>query len=145
MLKKAFFILILFTNLSLFGDEQNGEELERKMWEHVKAQKWDELGNMISPYFQSAVFDAVSNKEQYIKRSKTSNISDYNLSNFKVTSGPELQVVTYNVAAAETIDGKRILSNAIRLSVWQKAQDKWQIVGHAILIPVPTNETKKGS
>jgi len=138
MYKFALFALMLFTHISLLAaDVSQGETLERQYWEHIKNHKWKDFENKIAPYFQSATFDEIHNKEQTLNLAKTMNIGDYTLYNFKVTEGPGVLVVTYEIEVSETIDGRPIRSRANRLSVWQNNNNNWQLIAHAALIPVP--------
>jgi hypothetical protein len=140
MLKEILFMMALFTNLSLFAEPTQGEVLEKQIWESIKNHKWSDLDKKIAPYFQAALFDGPRNKEQYMTHAKELNISDYTLNNFVVTDGPGIKVITYNVVVSETIENKRITSNAVRLSVWQENNGNWLWTAHAILIPVPSSE-----
>ena len=134
---KYLLALMLLLNISLFADVSQGENLERQMWGYIKDKKWKELDDRIAPYFQSALFTGALNKEKYLDHAKTLNASDYKLTNFVVTEGPGIIVVTYNVSVSETIEGKRLSANAARLSVWQNVKDDWKWVAHALLVPVP--------
>lgn len=136
MLKMVLFTIALLSNFSLFAEVSQGETLERQMWEDIKGQKWKDLENKIAPYFQAALYEGVLNKDQYMIHAKALNIDDLILSNFVVTKGPGVTVVTYELATSETIEGKRLSSKAVRLSVWQKNNANWQWVAHALLIPV---------
>lgn len=134
MLKKILIALVL-TQLSLFADTSQGENLERQMWKIIKDKQWKELDNKLAPYFQLALFDGAFNKDQYIQRSKTLNPSDFKISNLKVTEGPGVYVITYDLEISETISGKALTSKATRLSTWQNNNGNWQWISHAVIIP----------
>jgi hypothetical protein len=136
MLKYVLLVSMLLTRLSLLAEVSQGELLEEQAWKLVKNHKWDDLDNIIAPYFQLALFDEILNKKQYLNHAKRLNISDYAFNDFKVTEGPGVLVVTYNVTVSETIEGTPITSKANRLSVWQKNNTNWQMIAHALLIPV---------
>lgn len=138
-MKQILFSLVLLAHLSLFADTSEIESLERQRWQYIKSQNWKDLDAMIAPYFQASIFEGSRNKEQFMNRLKTINISDYTLDNFVITQGPGVAVATYDVTVSETISGKRISSKAGRLSVWQNANGKWLLIAHAILIPVPAS------
>lgn len=142
MFKNFLLAYLLFMNLTIFADVSQGESLEKEMWQYYKERKWIELENHIAPYFQAAYYDGAFDKEHYLIRAKTLNIDDFSLSNFKVTEAPGLIVVTYNIKTTETIEGKKITSNAVRLSVWQNNENKWQWIAHGIFIPVPREDKK---
>lgn len=142
MFKPAFFAIALLTHLSLFGAASQGEAFERQMWQDIKERNWSDLSNRIAPYFQAVQFDGARNKDQYMNRVKALDIGDFTLHNFKVTEGSGVIVVTYNISVSETIEGNRLTSSAMRMSVWQKKRDNWQWIAHAILVPVPTAEQR---
>jgi hypothetical protein len=143
MFKSILLAIALLANLSLFADTSQGEVLERKVWDDIKNQKWDSLDNSIAPYFQLALFEGARNKEQFMIRAKTLDLSDYIMNDFNVTEGPDLMVVSYSVSVSETIEGKRLSSKAVRLSVWQKNKGDWKWVAHSVLIPVPPPSSSK--
>lgn len=137
MLRKFLFITTLLAYLPLIADTSQGETLERQMWDFTKNRNWEEIEKHLAPDFQAVQFDGPRTKEQYMNREKSLNINEFTLSNFQVTEGSGLFIVTYNVATTETIEGTRLSSNAVRLSVWQQNNNVWQWVAHAVLIPVP--------
>lgn len=136
MLKRILVVLMLLSQMALFGDLAKGQALEKEMWDYIKEHKWGDLDKKIAPYFQAVLFDGPRSKEQYMSRAKALHISDYKFNNFQVTDGPGIMVVTYTVTVAETISGKRVFSDAYRLSVWQERNGNWQWISHSILIPV---------
>lgn len=138
MLKKFLLSFMLLGNLTLFAVTSPIESLEKQRWEYIKTHNWTELDKMVAPYFQLAFFDGARSKEQFMIMAKTVNIQSYTFNNFKVTEGPGVAVITYDIAVSETVGGKRMSSNASRLSVWQNTNDKWLLIAHAILIPVPS-------
>jgi hypothetical protein len=140
MIKKILFAVILLANLSLYAETSQGEILEKQVWQYIKDQKWDDLSKKMAPYFQSGYFDGTQNKEQYLKHLMTLKPSDYHMYNFHVTEGPALMVVAYNMGISETIEGKRISSDSVRLSVWQNNNGNWQWIAHAFLVPVPVSK-----
>ena len=144
MFKFFLFSVVMLTHVSLFADISQGETLERQRWEYIKKHNWKDLDNLIAPYFQASFFDGARNKEQFMKLQKSLGISDYTLSNFVVTEGPSVAIVTYDITLSETIEGRRLTSKASRLSVWQNDNGKWQMIAHAILIPVPPSPPTKG-
>lgn len=143
MLKNFLFCVMLLSHFSLFADTAQIESLEKQRWEYIKDKKWDDLESMVAPYFQLGFYDGGRNKEQFLNLARSADLSDYKLSNFKITEGPGIAVVTYDVDVSETIGGKRISSKASRLSVWHNNKDKWQLAAHAILIPVPPSPEQK--
>jgi len=136
MLKALIFAACLFAQLSLFGNATLAEQLETQIWKDIKEQKWDDMEKQLAPYFQLALFDGARTKAQYISFAKTLNLSNFTFSNFVVTEGPGILVVTYDVTVAETISGMHLTSKAVRQSVWQKNGETWQWIAHSILLPI---------
>lgn len=130
--------LALLVTFGMSADVQRIEALEREMWGFIKQQKWQELDKRIAPYFQAAQFDGARTKEQYMSRIQRLNIGEYQIRDMHVTESTDLVVVSYRLYVSETIQGKRLSTEALRLSVWQKAEDDWQWISHIILVPVPT-------
>jgi|SRR5581483_5277996 len=145
MFKKLLFSFMLFTQVSLLAAQSMGELLENKMWEYQRDENWSELEKKIAPCFQLALFDGVRDKEGFIKFVKALNIKHFTLSDFKVTEGPGVIIVTYNASTTENIEGKQVTARAVRMSVFQKNKNTWQWIAHAILIPVSETEAKKPS
>ena len=143
MYKKILFFVAMLAPLSLFADISKGESLERHRWELIKRHDWKALDDLTAPYFQLSLFDGTRNKEQAMNLALSSEISDYTLSDFVVTEGPGIIVVTYQINLSETIEGLRESSKANRLSIWQNNHGKWQNIALAILIPVPAPSPKK--
>lgn len=137
MLKQIAFLLALLTNLMLFADGPSGEDLERKMWQNVKDAKWQEVENQIADCFQEAIFNGTRNRAQEILLLKNLDLSEFTLSDIKVTSGKDSFVITYKFHVDETIGGVRVSSHNWRMSVWHKMNGSWQWVTHTNFTPIP--------
>jgi hypothetical protein len=133
------FLMLLFTNVSLFADTPTslGEMLERHMWANIKEGNWSVVENHIAPDFQAAHFKGTRNREQEIAVLKGLKIKDFTIKDMKVTTDTDSIVLTYTLVADETIDGVRVASDNLRLTVWHKRNDIWQWIVHTNLTPVP--------
>lgn len=121
---------------SEFG-AQDGEKLERQMADDIKAKNWSAVEARIADGFQSVHPDGIRDRAGEIALLKKMNFGDFTLSNFKSTTIGDNIVVTFTMAVAETIDGKRLPANpAYRLSVWKKGINGWQWISHANFAPV---------
>ena len=68
---------------------------------------------------------------------KELNLSEYTLSNFKVTMEGQVIIVTYQVNVEETIAGNLIQKrSSMRLSAWLKFGESWKWIIHANLNPL---------
>jgi hypothetical protein len=118
-------------------DVRLGESLVRKAFADARSEDVEDLGKMIAPGFQSVHVDGARDRQAEIELFKGLDIHDYTLSDFKVTRvGPAL-IVTYFLAVAETIDGKRLSAKpSARLSVWLETDSGWKWIAHANLKPL---------
>jgi hypothetical protein len=132
MLKNICFAIWLFTG-SLFADVSQGETLERQMWENIKNQNYEAVKANISDIFQGIDFSGAISSKTHFDQIKSFSISDYSLSNMKVTSNSNAIVVTYEVNVAEQLEGKPISSNMPRISIWQNENGVWKWIAHANL------------
>lgn len=136
MFKFIFTLLVTLNAFTIFAASQ-GENLEREMWLEIKAKNWGKVESHIAPFFQSVHSDGARSKDEEIALIKKLMISDYILSNFKVTENKDTLIVTYIISVAETIDAKHLPNKPTpRISVWQNVNGNWQWVAHANLNPI---------
>ena len=123
--------------ISLWADAALGEKLETELWENVKKENWKGLDNQISESFQGVNLEGVRNKAQEISFFRKANVKSFNLSNFKVTEGKNVMIVSYEIELAETFETERVFAKSPRLSVWQNINGNWQWIAHANLTLIP--------
>ena len=144
---KLFFILVMFIfsfNLFAFSEtvedidiDSIGKELVLQLWADMKANNWMELQKQIAPGYQSIHQDGARDNNAEIELIKGLNLSEYTLSNFKVTMEGPVIIVTYQVNVEETIAGNRIQKRtSMRLSAWLKSGESWKWIIHANLNPL---------
>ena len=144
---KLFFVLVLFIfcfNAFAFSEiveevniDNIGKELVMQLWADMKANNWMELQKQIAPGFQSIHQDGSRDNQVQIELIKELNLSEYTLSNFKVTMEGPVIIVTYQVNVEETIAGNLIQKkSSMRLSAWLKSGDSWKWIIHANLVPL---------
>jgi hypothetical protein len=116
----------------------DGEKMEKQMWEDFKAKNWKAVESKIAEGFQSVHPDGVRNRASEITLIKSLNVGQVTFSDFKSTMDGDNIVVTYMISAQETIDLERLSTKpAPRLSVWKKGVSGWQWICHANLTPIP--------
>jgi len=116
----------------------DGEKMERQMWEDIEAKNWKAVEGKIAEGFQSVHPDGARDRAGEISLIKNLNVGKTALSDFKSTANGDNIVVTYMISAQETIDLERLPTKpAPRLSVWKKAANGWQWICHANLTPIP--------
>ena len=116
----------------------DGEKMEKQMWEDIKAKNWKAVEDKIAEGFQSVHPDGPRDRASEISLIKNLNVGKIALSDLKSTANGDNIVVTYMISAQETIDLERLPTKpAPRLSVWKKAGNDWQWICHANLTPIP--------
>lgn len=116
----------------------DGEKMEKQMWEDIKAKNWKAVENKIAEGFQSVHPDGARDRAGEISLIKNLNVGQIALSDFKSTISGDNIVVTYMISAQETIDLERLPTKpAPRLSVWKEGASGWQWICHANLNPIP--------
>jgi len=116
----------------------DGEKMERKMWEDIKAKNWEAVEGKIAEGFQSVHVDGARDRAGEITLIKKLGVGQVALSEFKSTMNDDNIVVTYMISAQESIDLERLpTKRAPRLSVWKKGASGWQWICHANLTPIP--------
>ena len=116
----------------------DGEKMERKMWEDIKAKNWEAVEAKIAEGFQSVHVDGARDRAGEITLIKKLGVGQVALSEFKSTMNDDNIVVTYMISAQESIDLERLPTKPeSRLSVWKKEAGGWQWICHANLTPIP--------
>jgi Domain of unknown function (DUF4440) len=116
----------------------DGEKMEKQMWEDIKAKNWKAVESKIADGFQSVHPDGARDRANEISLIKNLDVGQVVLSGLKSTVNGDNIVVTYMISAQETIDLERLPTKpAPRLSVWKKGASGWQWICHANLTPIP--------
>jgi Domain of unknown function (DUF4440) len=116
----------------------DGEKMERQMWEDIKAKNWEAVEGKIAEGFQSVHGDGARDRTGEIALIKKLDVGQVALSDFRSTVNGDNIVVTYMILAQESIDLERLPTKpAPRLSVWKKGASGWQWICHANLTPIP--------
>jgi len=116
----------------------DGEKMERQMWEDIKAKNWEAVEGKIAEGFQSVHADGARDRAGEITLIKKLDVGQVALSDFRSTMNGDTIVVTYMISAQESIDLERLPTKPeSRLSVWKKGAGGWQWICHANLTPIP--------
>ncbi len=147
MLRKRFF-MVAFTGMIFFwigcqapqtaqAPAVNGEELVRNLWSDFEKSDRQIFENWVAEGFQSVHQNGARDRAAEIKLLMDLNLGEYTLDNFTTTQNEDMAVVTYTVAATETIAGKVLpKSPAVRLSVFRYDGKAWKWIAHANLNPM---------
>jgi len=99
----------------------DGEKMEKQMWEDIKAKNWKAVESKIAEGFQSVHPDGARDRAGELSLIKNLNVGQVAFNDFRSTVNGENIVVTFTISAQETIDLERLPTKpAARLSVWKK-------------------------
>jgi len=116
----------------------DGEKMEKQMWEDIKAKNWKAVESKIADGFQSVHPDGARDRADEISLIKNLKVGQVAFNDFRSTMNGDNIVVTYMISAQETIDLEQLPTKPTpRLSVWRKGAAGWQWICHANLNPIP--------
>jgi hypothetical protein len=116
----------------------DGEKMEKQMWEDIKAKNWKAVEDKIAEGFQSVHPDGARDRAGEISLIKNLNVGQVTFNDFRSTMSGDNVVVTYMISVQETIDIEQLPTKPTsRLSVWKKGPRDWQWICHANLNPIP--------
>jgi len=116
----------------------DGEKMEKQMWEDIKAKNWKAVESKIADGFQSVHPDGARDCADEISLIKNLKVGQVEFNDFRSTMNGDNIVVTYMISAQETIDLEQLPTKPTpRLSVWRKGAAGWQWICHANLNPIP--------
>jgi hypothetical protein len=116
----------------------DGEKMEKQMWEEIKAKNWNAVESKIADAFQSVHPDGARDRANEISLIKNLKVGQVEFNDFRSTMNGDNVVVTYMISVQETIDLEQLPTKPTpRLSVWKKGAAGWQWICHANLNPIP--------
>jgi len=123
--------LLLVAGVAL-AEEPDFVKLENQMWTYARDKKWSELKAGLSTAYQSINEHGSIELKAALEALGEMNLSDFVLSDFKITRSGPVVVVSYYAQVAETIDGKRFQRDrAPRMSIWLQTDQGWVTIAHA--------------
>ncbi|PYJ60879.1 MAG: nuclear transport factor 2 family protein [Verrucomicrobia bacterium] len=116
----------------------DGEKMEKQIWEDIKAKNWNAVDAKIAEGFQSVHPDGARDRTGEITLIKNLDVGQVTFNDFRSTMSGDNIVVSYMISVQETIDLERLPTKPTpRLSVWKKGTHGWQWICHANLNPIP--------
>src|SRR2546427_12574695 len=110
----------------------NGEEMEKQMWEDIKAKNWKAVESKIADGFQSVHPDGARDRTGEITLIKNLDVGQVTFNDFRSTMSGDNIVVSYMILVKETIDLERLPTKPTpRLSVWKKRTHDLQWICHS--------------
>src|SRR5437867_11929779 len=110
----------------------DGEKMEKQMWEDIKAKNWEVVESKIAEGFQSVHPDGARDRANEISLIRNLNVGQVEANDFWSTTSGDNILATYMISAQERIDLEQLPTKpAPRLSVWKKGASGWQWTRHA--------------
>jgi hypothetical protein len=82
----------------------DGEKMEKQMWEDIKAKNWTAVESKIADGFQSVHPDGARDRANEISLIKNLKVGQIEFNDFRSTMNSDNIVVTYTISVLETID-----------------------------------------
>src|SRR5439155_22002031 len=82
----------------------DGEKMERQMWEDIKAKNWKAVEDKIAEGFQSVHPDGARDRANEICLMKNLSVGQVEFNDFRSTMSGDNIVVTYMISVQETSD-----------------------------------------
>src|SRR5207245_10515549 len=96
----------------------DGEKMEKQMWEDIKAKNWEAVESKIAEGFQSVHPDGARDRANEISLIKNLNVGQVAFNDFRSTMSGANIVVTYMISVQEMIYQEQFWTKPIhRLSV----------------------------
>ena len=122
-------------------DAQQKEALVYQLWDNLQQKNFDVIEKNMASGFQSIHQFGANDMEAEMKLIYNLEMSDYTITELKITSNEDLIIATYFVSVAETIDGERLSKEpAPRMTIFIEDDDVWKWIAHANLKPIPQPE-----
>jgi hypothetical protein len=146
MLKRTALVLLLAITTSSCNLWKNppkgwtgatgGEQLERLLWDEIKAKNWTELDKHLAPLFVANSPDATRDRAAAIEHWKRYDLQSVTVSDVQVQTAGADFIVTATLTATGTAGGTLIPAQPIHtMSVWQQVSKGWVVIAHSDALP----------
>lgn len=113
-----------------------GEQLERLLWDEIKAKNWAEVEHHLEPMFVSTSPDARRDRAGSLERWKQYEIQSVSVTDVQVQTAGADFIVTARVTLSGTAAGKPLPSEPVQtMTVWQQVSKGWVAVAHSDPLP----------
>jgi hypothetical protein len=113
-----------------------GEQLERLLWDDIKAKNWKDVDQHLEPNFIATTSTARFDKAASLERWKAYELQSVSLADVQVQTAGADFIVTATMTASGTAGGKPIASEPIKtMTVWQQVSKGWVAVAHTDSLP----------
>ena len=113
-----------------------GEQLERLLWDEIKAKNWAEVEHHLEPLFVSTSPDARRDRAASLEHWKQYEIQTVSVADVQVQTAGADFIVTAKVTLAGSVAGKPFSSAPVQtMTVWQQVSKGWVAVAHSDPLP----------
>jgi hypothetical protein len=117
-----------------FSEATGGEELERLLWQEIKAAHWTEVENHVASNYMAITRHGTQDRDGAIAYFKSLKIDDYTLGDFQTQLNGNTFVIVYTIQIHGTLNGQPITAGAHRvLTVWQEQKLGWMMIAHSFI------------
>lgn len=115
-----------------FAGATGGEQLERQLWDDIKAKNWKDLEPRIAPEFTSTGPGGARDRAATLDNWKKWDVQSVSLSDVQVQSAGGDFIVTATVTLTGTVNGQPAPSQSIHsMTVWQQVSKGFVAVAHS--------------
>jgi hypothetical protein len=119
-----------------FAGATGGEQLEKQLWDDIKAKDWKDLEPRLAPMLVSTTPDATRDRAATLERWKKWDLQSVSVSDVQVQSAGADFVVTAVVTVTGTVGGQPAPSQPMHtLTVWQQVKKGFVMVAHTDSLP----------
>jgi hypothetical protein len=90
------FVTAFVSIVAIASAQEEGEKLERDMWNNIKVGDWPKVRSNLADGFQAIGWSGMMGREAYLQSLKETKLRDYTLSNFQVTGEGATIIVFYD-------------------------------------------------
>jgi hypothetical protein len=119
-----------------FAGATGGEQLERELWNSIKAKDWKTLDHHLAPTFVSTNLAATRDRAAIVEQWKSWDLQSVSLADVQVQSAGADFVVTATVTVTGTLAGQPAPPQPLHtMTVWQQLSKGFVAVAHSDPLP----------
>ncbi|MGZ4816360.1 MAG: DUF4440 domain-containing protein [Terriglobales bacterium] len=119
-----------------FAGATGGEQLEKQLWDDIKAKNWKDLEPRLAPGMVSSSPESTRDRAASIEHWKKWDLQSVSVSDVQVQSAGADFIVTAVVTVTGTVGGQPAPSQAVHsMTVWQQVSKGFVVVAHSDPLP----------
>lgn len=119
-----------------FAGATGGEQLEKQLWDDIKAKDWKDLDPRIAPMFTYTSADATRDRAAALDSWKKWDLQSVSVTDVQVQSAGSDFIVTAQVTLSGTLNGQPAPTQSVRtMTVWQQVSKGFVVIAHSDNLP----------